>query len=216
MFIFLEIIKKMKINKIIKSYPIIGDALEFIINTSDSNFNPYHNLNHNLTVMYFSYQLGISENLSKQEMTELLLAAIFHDYNHSGGKEKDDYNIKEAKKGVVNFISKYDVKIDKNRIYRIIDATEFPYKIKDENLTLQQEIIRDADMLQLIEDNRIQTNIIGLQTELKRSYSEHLKLQKEFMENLKLRLKASKKLQDKFFPDIIEELNLLVKFDKKK
>ena len=50
-----------------------------------------------------------------------------------------------------------------NTINKNIDATEFPYKISDEDLDIQQKIIRDSDILQLVELNRLQSNCFGLQ-----------------------------------------------------
>ncbi len=197
---------------VFKKFEILGKALNFIISNSNSNYNPYHNLNHNITVTIFCYHIGNSEKIKSNEMKELLIAALFHDFNHSGGEKKDDVNINNAKKGIKNFFDENDIKdINLNTVYEILDATEFPYKIENSELNKQQKIIRDADLCQLFESTRLQTNYLGLQKETKIDFKQQLQNQKKFYAGIKFNTKAGKALFEKFKDNITEELEYLIK-----
>lgn len=200
--------------KIFKKYDFLGQALSFIIKNSNSNYSPYHNLNHNIVVTVFAYHIGKSEGLSEKEMKELLISAIFHDYNHTAGESKDDVNIKNSKKGVKEFIEKNKINVDANKINDILDATEFPYKINDDNLTIQQKIIRDADLTQLFESSRIQSVYLGLQKELKATYNKQLENQQNFYKILKFRTKLGKELYKKLSSEINDEIEYLIGLEK--
>lgn len=200
--------------KVFKKFDYLGEALSFIINNSDSIYSPYHSLNHNLTITVFSYYIGKSEKLKEKEMKELLIAAIFHDYNHTAGEQKDDVNIKNAKKGIKQFVDKNNIDVDLDKVYEILDATEFPYKIDEDKLSTQQKIIRDADMTQLFEPTRLQSNYLGLQKEMKIDYKKQLDNQEKFYKVLKFRTKFAKELYKKYSKEINEELEYLIKIEK--
>jgi peptidyl-tRNA hydrolase len=200
----------MNFTKIFKEYDYLGKALSYIIKEDkESLYHPYHNLNHNITVTIFCKYIGDSENLNKKQMKELLLAAIFHDFNHSGGKEKDDYNIKNAKKGFSDFIKESEEDVDEKVVYKIIDATEFPYKKESKELGIQEKIIRDADMCQLFEPNRLQFNYLGLQSEMGIDFSTQLNNQEKFYPNIKFNTSFAKKMFEKSKKQIFEELEYL-------
>ena len=194
-----------------KKFDYLGKALNFIIKNSDSNYSPYHNLNHNITVTNFAYYIGQSEGLKKEEMKELLIAAIFHDFNHTAGEKKDDTNIQNSKNGVKKFIEEKDVDVDLEKVYDIINATEYPYTIDNDKLTKQQEIIRDADLMQLLEPTRLQANWLGLSKEVGVSFVEWLKAQKKFVSNCEFNTSLGKKLKERNWKKIEEELEYLTK-----
>lgn len=193
-----------------KKYPVLGVALKYIIDNSQSIFKPYHNLNHNITVTVFSNYIGVREGLPKKEMVELLLAAIFHDFNHSGGEKKDTENIKAAKKGVKDFLKETGISdIDIDNVFNIIDATEYPYVIPNDKLSTQQKIIRDADLCQLFENQRLQMNYLGLGKESNTDMGTQIKNQDKFISTIKFNTKAAKDLFSKNQRVIKEELNYL-------
>lgn len=195
--------------KVFKKFDYLGEALNYCINNSKSLYSPYHNLNHNIVVTNFCYYIGKSEKINKQEMQELLIAAIFHDFNHTAGEEKDDSNVRYAKDGVKKFVESSDIKINLNNVNKIIDATEFPYKLKEEDLNIQQKIIRDADMCQLFDSNRLQSNYLGLQKETKATFKKQLEGQEGFFKVLKFRTKFAKEVYKKIYKEIFEELDYL-------
>lgn len=201
----------MKFVNVFEKFDFLGEALNYVIKNSNSLYSPYHNLNHNVTVTVFSYILGKAEKLSESEIKELLITSIFHDFNHSAGKKKDKENIKEAKKGIRDFVKKNNVKINLEKVFKILEASEYPYVIKDKDLTLQQKIIRDADLLQLMEYNRLQFNIIGMAKEANVDIKKWLDIQTSFVENCKFNTKTAKKMKKIFWSDMVHELNYLKK-----
>ena len=192
----------------------MGDALSFILKNSKSIYSPYHNLNHNVTATVFAYYTGKSEKLSKEEMKELLIAAIFHDYNHTAGESKDDVNIKNAKKGVKQFVEENKVDVNLEKIDDILDATEFPYKIEDDKLNIQQKIIRDVDLMQLFEPMRLQFNYLGLQKEAGITFEKQLENQQKFYKILNFKTKFGKELYKKFSKEINDEIDYLISLKK--
>src|ERR1019366_5684420 len=80
-------------------------------------------------------------NLPKDTTRDILLAALFHDFNHSGGKLPDNENIKNAVSCIQALLTNiHPLVID------CIECTEYPF-VK-EPLTIEQRIIRDADLMQ--------------------------------------------------------------------
>jgi len=97
---------------IINKHPELQKGFSWIMKNSTSNNLPYHNFNHLLTVMRYTYGACQFYKLTEKEEKEMLMAALFHDVNHSGGKETDDVNVITAKKTVHNFCHEYNIDID--------------------------------------------------------------------------------------------------------
>lgn len=155
--------KSLEAIEIIDKYDYLKKAFKYIIINSKSNSLPYHNLNHILTVLKFTYQGAIEEGVANEkDLRELLISAIFHDVNHTGGKEKDDVNIENSKKIMKKFVDSQKIDVDIDVMNEILDATQYPYVIDSDKLNLKQSIIRDADLMQVYEYNWIHQNILGL------------------------------------------------------
>ena len=200
----------MRFYQLLKEYDYLKEAFQYVLtHNGDSTFNPYHNLNHMMIVTEYAYILGRGQ-LSKSELKELLIVSIFHDFQHTAGSQKDYFNIKLAKDGIADFFKKSSFKIDINKLHLILSATQFPYVIPDEDLILQQKIIRDADLCQLLEPTRIQHNILGLQKELGLTYFEILTGQKEFVNNIKFYTQPAELLYELKTIEINEELDVLL------
>lgn len=167
---------------LIKKYNL-EDYLKIILTKNTGNTNPYHNFYHIQTVVISCYTIAKFENVKDDEIKLILIAALFHDFDHSGGKLTDDKNVKIA---IENFLT-YSKESKKNNdiIVDLISITEFPYDdTKDSNLTLNQKIIRDADISQLTKDNVFQQVIIGLEQELNNDLKDQIKIQIKFMDSL--------------------------------
>lgn len=148
--------------KIIKAYKL-EKYLKTVLEKNTGNNNPYHNLYHELTVLKNVYMISKSLNIGNKETKMLLIASLFHDFDHSGGKLKDDSkNIELA----VNAFKKYTLENEKDTEYIIslINSTKFPYDEKQE-LTTSEKILRDADLLQSCETNFTQQILLGLNKE---------------------------------------------------
>ena len=157
---------------------------KILFEKNKSNDLPYHNLFHTQCVLIYSYLISDSLKISKEEIRKILVAAIFHDFNHSGGKLTDDLNVKEAISCLLKY-SKEDNNTNKD-IINIIKATQYPYVVSESDLTIGQKIIRDADLLQMVEPNSLNQVIRGLLIhELKVPYEKLKETQLNFIKGVK-------------------------------
>lgn len=196
--------------EIIKKYEL-EYYLKVLITENSGNNNYYHNFQHTTTVMNNVYHIAIHEELSRKKIRLLLIAALFHDFDHSGGKLKDDENIKLA----IEAFKKYSKESDKHNkfIIDIIKCTQFPYNIDDdEYLTKCQKIIRDADSLQWIEDNFIQHILFGISKEYGNSLTTlTLKNQIKFIEDLRIFTSTGKSKYKSNYSKKIKDCKYLIK-----
>jgi hypothetical protein len=167
--------------EIINKHPELQKAFSWIMKNSTSNNLPYHNFNHLLTVMRYTYGACQFYELTKKEEKEMLMAALFHDVNHSGGEFRDDVNVQMAKETVTKFIVQFCDHINSDEVCRIINATEYPYVIEPEVMDLKQQIIRDADLMQVFEPNWIQQLMLGLCLEMGITMGEMIPGQRDFL-----------------------------------
>lgn len=101
----------------------------------------------------------------------LIIAAAFHDYDHTGGREKDYFNIQRAVHGFnawhqkrMSHVIVHGHEYDSGLVSELIHSTEFPYPWKAKNL--MQGILRDADlMMPYLEDEYRLPLFLGLYTE---------------------------------------------------
>lgn len=172
-----------KLHFVIKEYDL-QYYWKIFFNENKSNDLPYHNLFHTQCVLINSYLICNSLNISKEDTRKNLISAIFHDFNHSGGKLTDDLNVKEA---ISSFLKYSKETNDTNKdIINIIKATQYPYIISESDLIISQKIIRDADLLQMVEPNSLNQVIRGLLIhELKVPYEKLKETQLNFIKGVK-------------------------------
>jgi len=176
-------------NKLYQKYPILIKAINFInISNGESNHLPYHGIDHLFSVLEMCYKI-ITNNISYEYdvnyKLELYIAALFHDYAHSGGKLNDSENIINALDGVMLF-HKANPEFDLNIVIQIIKATEYPYTIDENDFTLfEQKLIRDADMCYLFQPLSIVKLYSGLRTEFGTDYNTFLTNQINFLNGVK-------------------------------
>lgn len=148
--------------------------------------HPYHNFRHMFHVVWLCYKACefYKDSLSASRMRNLLIAAMFHDFDHSGLLGDDDLNIARSCRGLEKHILPTD-KADLEDIESLIKATEYPYKVPSESLPLRAQIIRDADLSQSLSVAWIQQVIFGLAKEWEQKPIDILRKQIGFFENLK-------------------------------
>lgn len=170
-----------RIFKTFEANPDLMTAFRYFVNYNVSLNIPYHNANHMFQML--QHVIGILDDmqngkngydfvLNGGEMFCLIIAAMFHDFNHSGGRFKDFVNIQNAKMGVrgcletlyPNDVNKQNVLYE--NIAFIIEATEYPYREDLKVLTPCQRIIRECDCLVCFYDDVITQRIFGLAQEL--------------------------------------------------
>lgn len=189
---------------------IFDVAKAYISKYNKGKDNHYHNTKHLFFVFYASMKLfdkyQTKNKLSEHTKQTLGLVALFHDFNHSGGRLKDIDNIKIAFKELCKFVDQYEIDIDKDEAKEIMFVTEYPFTYKEEDLNILQRIILDADIMGVILNTRETT--INLSKELNINIHKFINYQKnEFIKNLNPKLDYTKKLFDENKEKIIQEMD---------
>lgn len=162
--------------------------------------NPYHNLRHMLHVLWLChaacrYYRG---ELTPRQMRNLLIAALFHDFDHPGRRQPgendpDRINIPIAIAGLRRHVTPADHPY-LSEIEALIEATYYPYKIGSDKLDLLGQIIRDADLAQALAPVWIQQVVIGLAQEWGVPPFEVLKGQASFLAGLSFQTRWAREL----------------------
>ena len=149
--------------------------------------NPYHNFRHLMHVVYLCYQacLFYQGQFSRRNMRNLLVAAMFHDFDHRGRREPDSDQIERAVTAFREHVTEED-RGDTDAIIELIRLTEFPYQTPTEEIPLEAQILRDADLSQAMSIAWIQQVIFGLAAEWEQTPVKLLEMQKSFIGNLRL------------------------------
>lgn len=193
--------------KIISDFKL-KDYFAIVFHKSTSNGVPYHNMYHVMCMVRNCFIIASALEIHKKEIKNLLIAALFHDFNHSGGKLKDSENVKNA---ILAFEEhSKQPKEDNLKIIEIIKATEYPYVISEDKLNIYQKIIRDADLLQSFEDNYIQQITIGLgMQEMGLDVKSILIGQENFLKNIKFHTFPAKMEYSAKMPGLLKDLEFL-------
>ncbi len=155
---------------------------------------PYHNFRHSFHVLWLCYQACFfyrhdcscnAEKLTPRGMRNLFIAALSHDYDHSGMRGHDDLNITRAIRALETFCLPEDI-VHFNDISMLMKATESPHVELEEpyKSDLRVAIIRDADRCQVLDNAWIQQVIIGLGAEWGESFLSMLERQEGFLADL--------------------------------
>lgn len=171
----------------------------FFYNSNNLN-NPYHNFRHTLHVLWLCHKACryYQEKLTSYEMRSLLIAALFHDFDHPGHphpgeQDPDRINIKIAIAGLQRYMAPEDREF-LPEIEALIEATHYPYKTAGEELTLLGQIIRDADLAQVLSPVWIQQVVIGLAREWGVKPIEVLRAQASFLDTLSFNTQWARQL----------------------
>lgn len=158
---------------------------------------PYHNFRHMCHVLWLCHDACVfyGNQIPKREARRLMIAALFHDFNHTGRPGPDNINIELAITGFRTHLQPGD--LTPEDIYPIewlIRCTEYPYRSPSENLELPAQIIRDADLSQALAPAWIQQVIFGLAQERGKEPSDVLKMQIPFHNKLNFATEWAKQL----------------------
>jgi hypothetical protein len=173
-------------------------------------YNPYHNFRHIFHVLWLCHDacLHYKHNLSKRQIRNLFIAALFHDFDHTGRLGNDDINIELAIRGLKKWIAPEDAD-HLDQIIELIKATQYPYVVPEEALELPGQILRDADMSQCFSVAWIQQVVFGLSEEWNMPPIELFRKQIPFLRALKFHTGWAK---EKFGPDIDGKINEVSEF----
>jgi hypothetical protein len=147
--------------------------------------NPYHNFRHLFHVLYMVHQACWfhRSDLLPREIRNMHIAAIFHDFDHSGRTGHDDLEIARAVRALNRYIHEDDA-LAYPHIAKLIEATQFPYRTPSQHLSLDAQILRDADMSQVFHTAWLQQILFGLGAEMNMTPVQMLAAQPAFLETL--------------------------------
>lgn len=189
------------------------------VTSNPANTLPYHNLFHTLCMLRNCYHGALFYNLPYQSTRHLLLAALYHDYGHSGGHTDDAQNVAVAIRSFREIHQRlsangYNPNIDVEQVVSIISVTQYPFTKKP--VCIEEMLIRDSDVLQVCEPEWKEHVIGGLQQELSIRFNKSLTLmemlegQKDFMATIEFFTDWG---HAKFFgagPEFISKLNVIL------
>jgi hypothetical protein len=168
--------------------------------TSHNLANPYHNFRHTLHVVWLCHMACryYRNTLSPRQMRNLLIAALFHDFDHPGHlhpgePDPDRLNIDIAIAALCRHVTADD-RVFLPEIETLIGATHYPYKTSGDELDLLGKVLRDADSAQVLNPVWLQQVIIGLATERGVQPIEVLREQPSFLGALAFRTKWARQL----------------------
>lgn len=75
--------------------------LDYVIDNNESYNNPYHNNYHLQQVCLFALRGCDYYKMDNQNKRLVAVAALFHDFNHTGSGKDDDKNIKSENYSVI-------------------------------------------------------------------------------------------------------------------
>ena len=191
----------------------LSTEFEWFLKSNGSNNLPYHNLYHTLSVVKNSYNGAEFYNLPYDSTRNLLIAALFHDFDHTGGHKDDDTNISKALLGLGNCFGHGNP--DLQAPQRHILCTRFPFIRKP--VCIEQKILRDADIIQGLLPFGYEMVIQGLRQEIEIARKcaiteqEMLKGQIAFLSNIELFTDWAESNYRQKFIDLIETFKGLVR-----
>ena len=129
--------------QIIRNFRIVPEDIWFFTN-NPSNDLPYHNRFHSQCMVVNCYDGAQYYNLPYEATRQLLIAAMFHDFGHTGGKEDDTVNIGNALVGYHRLGEVMNA--HEPIVVDCIRCTQYPFVVTP--FTIEHRIIRDADLMQ--------------------------------------------------------------------
>ena len=157
----------------------------YVMDTNIAKYLPYHNNFHLENVCKYAL-LNAEGRVSFEEQRLLAVAALFHDYNHTGSSKNDNENIEIAVREFNIFIKNFLFipESDINTIIQIIKGTRYPYLTDGSELPEIGKMLRDADLLQgLFCENYINGVVRAIATESGIPIENMLKGQIDFLTN---------------------------------
>lgn len=152
----------------------IENVYAYVRDNNPSNDLPYHNWTHIQHMVESVYEGALYHQLGPQCQIDLVVAALFHDYGHTGGKESDASNIRIAKMALDSYTATQVGKIEyiPDVVRLLISVTQYPFVITP--IFTQERIIRDADLMEMGRDTWYEMVIEGLRKEMEVSQKKEI------------------------------------------
>jgi hypothetical protein len=178
----IEELRKQKTYRIASELGIHSSVVDYVLTNNTAANAPYHNNQHLLTVANNVYDCGYHYGQDQHTLKLLFLAGLFHDFNHSVNKYKDQINVTLSVNGFIESLPYLNLqlsRIDIERICQLILATEYPHpsvsNVHELDAT-NKYMLRDADIIQtLAPDGNNFTEGLFIETGLRLSEEEKIK-----------------------------------------
>ena len=180
---------------------------------SRSSFCSYHGIRHSLEVFYKCYsaikwELENYDGFSKYRVRHLLIAALLHDLDHRGRSGNDDLNIEAALRLIKPNIQEGD---SYTYIEFLVRSTEYGASGHIHESTSEIEnILRDADISQVLAPSWIRIVLFGLSEEMGVKPFEMLINQEKFLSNIRFESRWGQAILQPQIPAKIEECQRLI------
>lgn len=201
-----------KLHKTIKDMGLTSFYTDVMLN-NNSKYLPYHNNVHQETVAALALSGCEYYNIPESIKKCVISACLIHDFNHSGGKLKNDReNVDAALNALVDIATKYDsifTSDDVKIMYSIINSTVYPYVVETEHLPLYTKIVLDSDILQSFLIEPYSMIVRGLSDEMNVSYTDLLNGQVKFIDSYKPHTEWGQTIYDSRVEIIKETINNL-------
>lgn len=177
---------------------------------------PYHNSDHILTVTKYCGRLAGMHRVPLESEKALIVAAMFHDFNHSGGTKSDTENVAEAIRAMTEFFDAHPTLLlpeEREIAIQCVECTVFPFIV--EPVLEVQKIIRDADLLQSTEVDFEHILCDNLRAEIsvtrgeKISRKEFAKGQAAFLNNITMYTMAGQLLMSVVKPILLQRFEAI-------
>lgn len=188
----------------------IKKAIDYLYNNKAEH--AYHNNEHMLLVYHNVERITNSlPDMSYTGKELLCIAALFHDFNHSGGKLTDAENIKIAVEAFKEYVSTkddyYSIR-DVSFVVKLIEATQFPHITTVATENIFTDVIQDADVLASIEHRWIFV-MLKLAEEFNMTIEQMIPMQLKFHQNVKFKTKFAQRIQRENQGTIVRVLTML-------
>lgn len=168
--------------------------LNYVENNNKGQNNKYHNTNHCIAVALRCHELAahhVGTTLSTMDYRELMIAALFHDFDYTVGfSEADNHHaaisgMRQAAKDYYTILDERQVRpLRLANIDRHIRATEFPFK--EEDPCYVGKFLRDADVMAITSPDYVYVIMFGLREELGMTVDDFVGAQLQFMSTVRI------------------------------
>lgn len=149
-----------------------------IIMCAPNVLHPYHGIRHMLHVLWKCYLGATTIGIDGDKLRCLLIAALFHDYDHTGTPGDDSINIERAVAGMKLHLLPEDKK-QESTIEGLIRSTHYPHS--GDPSTTMHAILRDVDLAQGLSDTWIELILFRLGQEKGNTVENMLEQQERFL-----------------------------------
>lgn len=133
------------VRSLLQHHDIPEQVIMKLVSENPAASLPYHNNDHNFMLAVNAHDIGKKLGMDEKLLKHLLVAGIFHDYNHTGTTLPDAVNIKRALHFLHQNVEVFtEAGLSVPLLQILIQATENPPAAK---YTLPEQVMRDADLL---------------------------------------------------------------------